>query len=308
MSDSIKAQETFDILYENSSIKKNSIQPIISDQLQEKKAGIFAGKTNDDYIRELEKSGKSFREYKPEKGESWKEVFSRSREFLNSIISKYVKDDFIDPLLAQESPMDVSMNLNNQNIPKMVVKKNTNEIKYLKSNTITIYKDSLRKTYSSSPKKDLKRGETISQGIQEALYSGGQEDSHLKNKISVNKKDIKMEYFFALKSIDEIRANKLYTEIIERKYFGYYEDSLLSRILVVSHSGFIKEFCNVLRLRKGISCRSIQDTVFTGVYVVKIYCFNCEGKCTSKDKNCKLEYDLILFNSKTHLGQKVEIK
>lgn len=83
----------------------------------------------------------------------------------------------------------------------------------------------------------------------------------------------------------------------------------MSRVLVITHGGFIMEFLNVIRNRKKLAIKFENNSKFSSIYVIKIYCFTCGGKCkiNSNKSDCRLEYDLIVYNNTTHLGKKVKL-
>lgn len=68
------------------------------------------------------------------------------------------------------------------------------------------------------------------------------------------------------------------------------------------------EFLNTIRLRKKIRIKFINDSKYTALYIVKIYCKYCRSICYSQSTNCSLEFDLIMFNDVGHLGDIISIK
>lgn len=77
-----------------------------------------------------------------------------------------------------------------------------------------------------------------------------------------------------------------------------------NRILVITHSNFISEFVNVIKVRRKEEIHLKLATVNTSLYIIKICCKECKGdvycKCLKKcDDN--LEYEFKLFNDASHL-------
>lgn len=107
-----------------------------------------------------------------------------------------------------------------------------------------------------------------------------------------------LKYLF---SKDEFSKN------MSRIYKGYDPDLNYPRVLLVTHGGFIMEFLNNIRQKKNIRIKFINDSKNTSLYIIKIYCINCGGVCYSKDKNCKMDFDMILFNDIEHLGKLVPL-
>jgi len=81
---------------------------------------------------------------------------------------------------------------------------------------------------------------------------------------------------------------------------GFKNETDLKRILVVCHGGFIMETINTFRIRSGKEIRFVNDAKNTSLYVATIKCFQCGGKCELKE-DCKMVYDIILFNDASHL-------
>lgn len=102
--------------------------------------------------------------------------------------------------------------------------------------------------------------------------------------------------------LNQLFTNENFCKKISKIYKGFNSDLNFPRVLVVSHSGFIMEFLNNIRIRKNIRLKFINDSLPTSVYIIKIYCVNCGSMCYSKDEKCKLEYDMIIYNNVDHLN------
>lgn len=102
--------------------------------------------------------------------------------------------------------------------------------------------------------------------------------------------------------INQLFSNENFCKKISKIYKGFNSDLNFPRVLVVSHSGFIMEFLNNIRIRKNIRLKFINDSLPTSLYIIKIYCVNCGSMCYSKDEKCKLEYDMIIYNNVDHLN------
>lgn len=91
-------------------------------------------------------------------------------------------------------------------------------------------------------------------------------------------------------------------------YRGYDPDLKFPRVLLITHGGFIMEFLNSIRQRKNIRIKFVNDSKQSALYIIKIYCVSCGAICYSKDRDCRLDYDVILFNDIEHLGTLVPVK
>ena len=310
----------------NEDIKSNHKEIQFVSDLREKNLGIFEGKDKKLIKEEAIKKNLPYRKFKPEGGESSIDVSIRIKNFLNSIIKKYVKQDFIDPdLLKIEGISGLSEQFNNTINIKKSKQVISNDI--IKSNLLrnkNLY-DNLKIS------KELKRDITISAGLNEDSFVADDKFKSLKpymnddnknssNKISNNLKESKTsttsnkqfmyeeekyEYFFLTCDLETLLLDSQTKKYIQTQYLGYSYNTL-PRILMVSHSGLILEFFNIIRQRKGIDIKTTNDCKLASLFVLKIYCFNCGGICLSK-KDCKIEYDLILYNSTQHLGKKIKI-
>eukprot|EP00340_Litonotus_pictus_P011943 CAMPEP_0170538154 /NCGR_PEP_ID=MMETSP0209-20121228/103147_1 /TAXON_ID=665100 ORGANISM="Litonotus pictus, Strain P1" /NCGR_SAMPLE_ID=MMETSP0209 /ASSEMBLY_ACC=CAM_ASM_000301 /LENGTH=458 /DNA_ID=CAMNT_0010839799 /DNA_START=54 /DNA_END=1428 /DNA_ORIENTATION=+ len=421
-SDLKRAVETTKILLSSSELSKSNIEPEFSSELREKNLGVLEGKDPRQIKEDAAKKGVPLRKYKPEAGESWVDVFVRAKNFLNGIIKKHIKQDFIDPELQNlDSKSSVSLSNQFQNTVKikhsqtMIQKniqiqnqvknkhlyeslkinkelkrdvtisgglvedsfvedekfeslkkhdsknvyeeikrkestnRNTNSNTNSKGNTGTVFKEDKYEYYfltkpiekftedpnckkyiqlfnkhlyeSLKINKELKRDVTISGGLVEDSFvedekfeSLKKHDSknvyeEIKRKESTNSntnskgntgtvfKEDKYEYYFLTKPIEKFTEDPNCKKYIQTIYKGFGLGHHLPRMLVISHGGFIMELMNVIRSRKGISIKLSNDSKFTSLYVLKIYCFACGGVCYSKDSSCKLEYDVIAYNN-----------
>jgi hypothetical protein len=102
--------------------------------------------------------------------------------------------------------------------------------------------------------------------------------------------------------LNQLFTNENFCKNISKIYKGFNPEINFPRVLIVSHSGYIMEFLNSIRLRKSIRMKFINDSLPTSLYILKIYCVNCGSVCYSKDENCKLEYDMIIYNNVDHLN------
>ena len=70
----------------------------------------------------------------------------------------------------------------------------------------------------------------------------------------------------------------------------------------LSHSGAIKELFNVITRCKGLDILSeLSHVTNCGLTIIKIYCPECNGVCTSKSEKCSIEFDFVLINDTDHL-------
>jgi len=60
------------------------------------------------------------------------------------------------------------------------------------------------------------------------------------------------------------------------------------------------ETINAFRIRTGKEIRFINDAKNTSLYIGTIKCNKCGGKCELEEE-CKMIYDIILFNDVSHL-------
>jgi broad specificity phosphatase PhoE len=331
-SDLHRAQQTTKIIYnECKLLSENAVEPVYLSEIREKCLGILEGKDPKTYKEEVRKKGVSMREFKPEAGESWIDVFIRAKNFLNTLIKKFVKQDFIDPELQNlESSSINNLSKHFSDTVKVKESKMTYKNNIIKSNMIrnkTIY-DNLKVS------NELKRDITISGGLVDDSFVEDEKFQYIKNnEINLSKSKTKStntktntntnstsnkgfmysdvekyEYFFLTKNIDEIITDVNIKKYIQTQYLGFNISNNSKKILIVTHGGFIMEMMNLIRIRKGISIKTSSDSKLSSVYVVRIYCYSCGGICYSKSKSCNLEYDLLAYNNVHHLGKKIKIE
>ncbi len=179
----------------------------------------------------------------------------------------------------------------------------------------------MKKDFSSSAHKILKRSETISSNsksssIQRSLTINP--SSSINNTISISKSNTQ-----SFKTIIPLKESKTLTESASSNYFnadftelikndeyvkkmskifkGFTNDVALKRVLVVTHPGFIMELLNSIRIRKNIRPKFLNDSRATSLYIFRIYCSNCGSICFSKDSKCELQYDMVIYNDTKHL-------
>lgn len=232
-----------------------------------------------------------------------------------SVPSSYInKNTFIN---------NIQIYLNNSNTENSIYfsKSNTN------NNDITLNKGIIEESFSDIPSDNfdklsinssIKLKDYSNKSVSLCKYDYNLENLYKNKTRLISTKDskikVKFEYFFVNKGIDLIKSSSKYMSVVLNKYKGFDTNNKLSRILVITHSGFIKEFLNNIREKKYISHNYSQNTKLTGVYVIKIYCRHCGGKCNydktksiCNSNNCKLEYDIILYNSTNHLGKLIDV-
>jgi hypothetical protein len=214
--------------------------------------------------------GVPVREYRPEKGECWIDVMERAKKFLNEVTDRYI----FNKEGVEESK-------------KVEVKKEQ------KKDTMQIYGKSLLDTTKPLPKKDnseeekkviRKKTKSIEKGI-------GPKKVEVK-KIEVKKTEVKRT---EMKKTNGKKADGEKGEI----------KKVLSRVLAVTHGGFIMEFVNLYRsIREmGICERNIAKN--TAIYAFQIGCANCKGVC--KETLCKdkrITINMIKENDNKHLISK----
>jgi hypothetical protein len=125
---------------------------------------------------------------------------------------------------------------------------------------------------------------------------------------TLNSKTTAYENEFLNQDLDTLFENLSFQARMSKIYRGYNPDVNFTRVLLISHGGFIMEFLNNIRQKKNIRIKFINDSKPTGLYIIKIYCNVCGPVCYSKDDNCKIELDTILFNDADHLGSLVPLK
>ena len=100
---------------------------------------------------------------------------------------------------------------------------------------------------------------------------------------------------------DDLTTNNIIDD--ENPIFkGYDKDNTqFKKLLLITHGGWITEFFNNIRVRKGLSINGKQQANNTSLFIVRIYCTQCCGICVKEDNNnCTIEYDILLFNDDSH--------
>ena len=106
-------------------------------------------------------------------------------------------------------------------------------------------------------------------------------------------------------------------QVEERKNEEDFNKENVSRILMITHGGFIMEFLNVVRSMKEEPLYFNNDSRNTALYVIKIYCSNCTSKsesdiesmptsisaCVCKKENSKLVFEFLIYNDDSHLSE-----
>ena len=164
----------------------------------------------------------------------------------------------------------------------------------MKSNTITVntnlnsvnnfpkFKNS--KTSKMTGDKLIRRGTTIEL---ERIIITGEDAKTITDYTNVN--------------LNRLFSNEEFIKRISKIFNGFKPDLNFPRVLLVTHSGFIMEFLNSIRITKNIRIKFINDSEASSLYILKIYCLSCGAICYSKDSNCKLEFDMIIYNDTDHL-------
>ena len=78
-------------------ISRQSNQSLILDnRLREKSGGFFEGKPLDHLKKVAKSKNISLRKFKPNGGENWVDVFKRAQGFLDELIVKYIRQDYVN--------------------------------------------------------------------------------------------------------------------------------------------------------------------------------------------------------------------
>ncbi len=212
------------------------------------------------------KKGVNLRDLKPIGGESWDEVLDRARLFLDELIIENVKKDF-----------------------------NSSSHKLIKRTQSTVLdNNSSSKNFQRSSSQQFSRQNTIS--IRNSVTQNFQsmELNKIRNSVIGELNYFNTDYSELFKNEDFIRK-------MSKIYKGFQNELGFKRVLLVSHSGFIMEFLNSIRLRRNIKPKFVNDSKSSSLYIFKIYCSNCGSVCYSKDQNCKLQFDMVIYNNIDHL-------
>ena len=194
---------------------------------------------------------------------------NRADDFLDSIIAQYCKKDYLDKKTQIKESIG---KLNTHEEIKQLKKKPTITLdnKFKKSNSVRI----------GSSLEYIKFGKSGTLVTEPNNY----------------------EYKYLTENLDSLFKDFEFKKKMLKVYQGIITDINLPRILIVSHKGFIMEILNCIRIKKNMKVNFINDSNNSGLYVFKIYCIICGAICYSKNENCRLEFDFILFNDVDHLG------
>ena len=115
-----------------------------------------------------------------------------------------------------------------------------------------------------------------------------------------------IEHFSEAKALAKLDYTDLYEEkelkLSKKQIFeGFYADVEFPRVLIVTHSGFIKnaiKYLSRLDESDGITLEVLANTSLT---VFKVFCSRCGGLCFKKGKRCKYVAKMLLANDTSHL-------
>ena len=195
---------------------------------------------------------------------------------INELIIKYIKKDYKEEKhKLLEKSVSIKPSISNKKIfvSKQRTFNNNSNISLTNLNTY----------------KTIKANETISEGLQN---------------LTIKEKNEENEDLIAFTNIDIDKhfTNEEFIKKMSKIYKGYNPDLNFTRVLLISHSGFIMELLNSIRIRKNIRIKFINDSKQTSLYILKIYCLNCGSICYSKNSSCKLDFDMIIYNNIDHLN------
>jgi hypothetical protein len=195
---------------------------------------------------------------------------NRAENFLDEIIVKYCKKDYLD-------------------------KKSQIKEKLEKMNSVD-EKRGLNKKLSITPDQKFKKSNSLKiVNTLEYIKFG-------KSGTLVTEPNDNFEYKYLTENLDSLFNDYEFKKKMLKVYQGIITDINIPRILIVSHKGCIMEILNCIRKKKNIKINFINDSNNTGLYILKVYCLICGAICYSKNDNCILEFDFILFNDIDHLG------
>jgi hypothetical protein len=269
--------------------------------------------------------------FKPPGGENSLDVFSRARKFLLNLINENVKSEFV------KNFKDESFSLNfNEKFKAMcdIGKKEIDFFSHKGDNenfriSIEMLPDMQTENKILEEKENLVARSFAMVEEEQKIVLNSAEDEILtrKEKAESNffsflsldheaKKILTDKKFYDLNKIDVYEKKEIETAIekfdlsqLEKlPYSGYNASENVKRILIVSHSGFISEMINVIKLITNIKLHDKHHTINTGLYVIRIFCKHCgiSTKCKneiecSKD-DYELEFDFVLENDISHLA------
>lgn len=255
------------------------------------------------------------REFRPNGGESWLDVLERSTDVINDLIIKYVKKDYLDSLNLKDNSSSNVNNIDDKSFKHSnttTFKKNTEkgndkmnqmmiQKKLMRLNTMTQMKNSLNEMNSNVktfyPGEIIKRNDTLK--IDNTLNVG--RDKEMEMIVSNNNKNSSSKEDFLTLDLEKLFLDEEYQRKTSKIYRGFNPDLNFPRVLLVTHGGFIMEFFNSIRIKKNIRIKFVNDSKPASLYIIKVYCINCGALCYSKDKTCKIEFDVILYNNRDHL-------
>lgn len=243
--------------------------------LREKSFGIFEEKQSKVYYGLLETKKIPERLFRPINGENNVDLFIRAKKFLLSLITTNVKSDFIEKMNKQME------NKIEKRIEELKLKLSLNEINNFEFNDMEKFmKDQLNFLIESG----------------EMNYKS-YHDYQPESLTDLNLKSQTLDK----PAIDDYLNNINLDYLNVTPYLGFNNDNNMKRILVVSHSGFIRELIHVIYKLKGLKFQKISSTN-TALYVIRIYCKKCGTICLEQacEEN-NLEYDFLLFNDTFHL-------
>ena len=91
-----------------------------------------------------------------------------------------------------------------------------------------------------------------------------------------------------------------YENKITKLYKGYQQNEI-RRTLVISHSGFIGEIINAIKVRQGLNIDDDDEVPLNcSVYIIRAFCPVCVSECEKKDK-CKIKFEIMIYNDISHL-------
>jgi hypothetical protein len=106
----------------------------------------------------------------------------------------------------------------------------------------------------------------------------------------------------SISDLDSLFSNFAFNKQSSRIFKGFDPDLNIPRILLISHGLFIANIINAIRAKKNLQLSFTNDILPSSLTVIRIYCSICGSVCYSKS-NCRLEFDLILYNNVDHLGK-----
>jgi hypothetical protein len=262
--------------------------------------------------------------FRPKGGENNIDVFLRAKRLLYYLIDKYAMPNFYEKinrklsdkidLLFESQKNSIEIRINSE-FEKLSIEdskeKQENDIEEFRKTTerekflMQIREDEILKSLCDYNESPTENKIAIEQTVEEL------EDI---NKISTSfqnyiKQDLNFEYEESeIDSYLDSLHNQLYKISDIQQYSGYDADTIINRVLIVSHSEFISELINIIRKFWNLKPNEKNETSNTGIYVIKIYCIHCGVNkiCLNMDecnnKNRVIEFDFIVNNDTSHLS------